>query len=72
MSTRPATGDIAMTHEHEGVWIAHLPEQSNVIDYRLAVSYGAEAIPADDPYHYLPTIGEMDLHLFREGRHELL
>ena len=28
--------------------------------------------PADDPYRYLPTIGELDLHLIGEGRHERL
>ena len=67
-----AAGDIPMAHEHEGVWVAHLPEHASVIDYRLAVAYGGEAIPADDPYHYLPTVGEMDLHLIREGRHELI
>jgi len=27
---------------------------------------------ADDPYRYLPTIGEFDLHLISEGRHEEL
>lgn len=27
---------------------------------------------ADDPYRFLPTIGELDLHLIREGRHETL
>ena len=50
-------------------------------DYRLAVTYpaAAEAAPAarpeiitDDPYRYLPTLGEIDLHLIGEGRHEEL
>ena len=27
---------------------------------------------ADDPYRHLPTLGEMDLHLIAEGRHEEL
>ena len=26
----------------------------------------------DDPYRFLPTIGDVDLHLFNEGRHEEL
>ena len=26
----------------------------------------------DDPYRFLPTLGEMDLHLINEGRHEQL
>src|SRR5690606_25958708 len=27
---------------------------------------------ADDPYRHLPTLGEVDLHLIGEGRHEQL
>ena len=26
----------------------------------------------DDPYRWLPTLGELDLHLIGEGRHEQL
>ena len=42
-------------------------------DYRLAVTYadGPETI-SDDPYRHLPTLGEMDLYLIAEGRHEEL
>ena len=29
-------------------------------------------MPADDPYRFLPTVGELDLHLVGEGRHEEL
>ena len=29
-------------------------------------------IPAEDPYRFLPTVGELDLHLVGEGRHEEL
>ena len=29
-------------------------------------------LPADDPYRFLPTLGEVDLHLIGEGRHEQL
>jgi 1,4-alpha-glucan branching enzyme len=41
-------------------------------DYRLDVSYGGNTFPVDDPYRWLPTLGEMDLHLIGEGRHENL
>ncbi len=41
-------------------------------DYRLEVDYGQGAITVDDPYRFLPTLGEVDLHLVNEGRHELL
>ena len=44
----------------------------DVPDYRLEVEYGEGAITVDDPYRFLPTLGEVDLHLVNEGRHELL
>ncbi|QYN40801.1 1,4-alpha-glucan branching protein GlgB [Pseudonocardia sp. DSM 110487] len=41
-------------------------------DYRLAVRYGERVDIVDDPYRWLPTLGEIDLHLIGEGRHERL
>jgi 1,4-alpha-glucan branching enzyme len=41
-------------------------------DYRLEVTYGDETYTVDDPYRWLPTLGEVDLHLIGEGRHEQL
>jgi len=56
-----------MTQVHgEGVWEAELP--GVVGDYRI----DADGVIADDPYRHLPTVGELDLHLIREGRHERL
>ena len=58
-----------------GVFEAHLPGQPG--DYRLEVTYGDGAdgtntFVVDDPYRWLPTVGELDQHLIREGRHERL
>jgi 1,4-alpha-glucan branching enzyme len=41
-------------------------------DYRVRVRYGDRVDIVDDPYRWLPTLGEMDLHLISEGRHERL
>jgi 1,4-alpha-glucan branching enzyme len=41
-------------------------------DYRLEVEYDGHSVTADDPYRWLPTVGELDLHLIGEGRHERL
>jgi 1,4-alpha-glucan branching enzyme len=41
-------------------------------DYRLDVAYGNDHFVVDDPYRWLPTLGEVDLHLIGEGRHENL
>ncbi len=65
------------SHLHEGVFAATLPV-TEVPDYRLAVAYpgpgGAAGLETtvDDPYRFLPTLGEVDLYLIGEGRHEQL
>jgi 1,4-alpha-glucan branching enzyme len=41
--------------------------------YQLEVDYGdAGRFTIDDPYSFEPTIGELDLHLIGEGRHQEL
>jgi 1,4-alpha-glucan branching enzyme len=47
-------------------------EQSRVPAYQLEVRYGSGTYTLDDPYRFLPTVGEVDLYLFGEGRHERL
>jgi 1,4-alpha-glucan branching enzyme len=43
------------------------------VRYQLAVDYGsAGRFTIDDPYAFTPTIGELDVHLIGEGRHEQL
>ncbi|MGI8815532.1 MAG: 1,4-alpha-glucan branching protein GlgB [Pseudonocardia sp.] len=56
---------------HEaGLFSALVPHES--ADYRLEVHYGDHVEHTDDPYRWLPTLGEVDLHLIGEGRHERL
>jgi 1,4-alpha-glucan branching enzyme len=45
---------------------------AEVPSYGLEVTYGDQAYPVDDPYRFWPTLGEVDLHLIGEGRHERL
>ncbi len=59
------------THEAEGVWVTTVAG-TQVPDYRIEVTYGTETHTTDDPYRFLPTLGELDLHLIAEGRHEEL
>src|SRR5439155_13376104 len=41
--------------------------------YRLEVDYPrGKTFMLDDPYRFLPTLGDLDLHLAGEGRHEEL
>ena len=61
-----------LSHEREGVFVGVLPF-AEVRDYRLEVTYpDHEPVTADDPYRFLPTLGEVDIHLIGEGRHEQL
>ena len=60
-----------LSHEHDGVWVGVVPV-ADVPDYRLLVTYGDHTSELDDPYRFLPTVGEVDQHLIREGRHEQL
>ncbi len=72
VSVEHTDGVVAMQHEHSGVWVGVIAEPE-VADYRLLVAYaGTEARLVDDPYRYLPTLGEVDVHLIVEGRHEQL
>ncbi|WP_433617205.1 1,4-alpha-glucan branching protein GlgB [Dactylosporangium sp. CA-139114] len=73
---RPAATDVAvvtggerypMTQVHSGgVFEVEVP--GVVDDYRI----DADGTVVDDPYRHLPTLGELDLHLIQEGRHERL
>ncbi len=65
--------ELALEHEAEGVWTAVRPETTRTMDYRLLVAWddGIEH-EQDDPYRFAPTLGEVDLHLVGEGRHEQL
>jgi 1,4-alpha-glucan branching enzyme len=40
--------------------------------YTLLVTYDGTESEAQDPYRFLPALGELDLHLIGEGRHEEL
>ncbi|MGW4487120.1 1,4-alpha-glucan branching protein GlgB [Amycolatopsis sp. NPDC004368] len=54
----------------DALFAAPLPEHPG--DYRLEVGYDGHTVVTDDPYRWLPTVGELDLHLIGEGRHERL
>jgi 1,4-alpha-glucan branching enzyme len=56
-----------------GVFEGLVGEARLPLRYRLEVDYGASGTATiDDPYAFSPTIGELDLHLIGEGRHEEL
>ncbi|MDT5399943.1 MAG: 1,4-alpha-glucan branching enzyme [Mycobacterium sp.] len=64
------------SHVESSVFAVAVPF-TGLIDYRLEVSYQGEdgatvVTTVADPYRFLPNLGEVDLHLFSEGRHERL
>src|SRR3954447_1582014 len=62
---------VELDHEYAGIWVGTLPAPE-VPNYRIAVDYGHGAHTIDDPYRFLPTLGQMDTYLINEGRHEQL
>jgi 1,4-alpha-glucan branching enzyme len=55
-----------------GLFEGTLPGAAAVQPYRLEVSVGERVVEVEDPYRFLPTIGELDQHLIAEGRHQRL
>src|SRR6478752_6308935 len=56
-----------------GVFEGHIKGAELPLAYQLDVDYGdSGTITIDDPYRFLPTIGELDVYLLGEGRHQEL
>jgi 1,4-alpha-glucan branching enzyme len=54
-----------------GLWEALLPKATLPLSYELEVKYAdGNTYTVRDPYAFLPTLGELDIHLVMEGRHE--
>ena len=74
------SGEYEAQHEYNGIFVATIPatkhaksKEWSVPSYRIRTVEvdGTESVD-DDPYRYLPQIGDMDMYLFGEGRHERL
>ncbi|MBD8534836.1 1,4-alpha-glucan branching protein GlgB [Plantibacter sp. CFBP 13570] len=62
---------VELAHVRAGIWQGF--HVDGIIDYTLDARYSDGSIwNADDPYRFAPSIGELDLHLIGEGRHERL
>jgi 1,4-alpha-glucan branching enzyme len=56
-----------------GVYVAFLPDAHTPLPYRLRFHFeNAATWERDDPYRFLPTLGDVDLHLIGEGTHRKL
>ncbi|MGC5529231.1 1,4-alpha-glucan branching enzyme [Streptomyces sp. SR-10] len=67
-----ATGLRAELHDDGDGFFSGVLPVPEAPAYRLEVAYDDNTIEVGDPYRFWPTIGELDLHLIAEGRHEEL
>jgi 1,4-alpha-glucan branching enzyme len=66
-------GVAAELKDPSGLWEALLPKAKLPLAYELEVDYDdGRTFTLRDPYSFLPTLGDLDLHLAMEGRHEEL
>jgi 1,4-alpha-glucan branching enzyme len=75
VAVKPIRGkSVPMTEIHPGgIFEAEIEDAELPLKYKLKVDYGsAGKFTIQDPYAFVPTIGELDLHLMGEGRHEEL
>lgn len=68
--------DHPMLRQSDDLWVVAVPI-ADLIDYRYRVAYpnadgGTDEYLVADGYRFLPSLGEVDQHLFSEGRHERL
>ncbi|WP_323136447.1 MULTISPECIES: 1,4-alpha-glucan branching enzyme [unclassified Streptomyces] len=62
---------VELRDEGDGLFTAVLPLDA-IPAYTLLVTYDGDEREVEDPYRFLPALGEFDLHLIGEGRHEEL
>ncbi|MFB6556135.1 1,4-alpha-glucan branching protein GlgB [Streptomyces sp. NPDC056405] len=60
-----------LVSEEDGLFSGVLP-LAEMPAYTLVVTYEEREQETHDPYRFLPALGELDLHLIGEGRHEQL
>ncbi|MET7989233.1 alpha-amylase family glycosyl hydrolase, partial [Streptomyces sp. NPDC005281] len=56
----------------DGFFSGLLPLRAVPDTYRLLVAYEGTVLETEDAYRFLPALGDLDLHLIGEGRHEEL
>jgi 1,4-alpha-glucan branching enzyme len=62
---------VALAHLDEGLWQCSYPGPGQ--SYLIETTYeNGPAWTAEDPYRFVPSVGDVDLYLWGEGRHEQL
>jgi 1,4-alpha-glucan branching enzyme len=60
---------VDLQHLADGLWQAFLPGAGQAYELETTYESGPDWV-TDDPYRFVPSVGETDLYLFGEGRHE--
>ena len=62
---------VPLSHVAQGLWHGFAPGDGQ--SYTIETTYdGAPDWATDDPYRFVPSVGEIDLYLWGQGRHEQL
>ncbi|MEU3089779.1 1,4-alpha-glucan branching enzyme [Streptomyces massasporeus] len=73
LSVTVVSGELrAELHDDGDGFFSGLLPLREVPVYRLVVEYEGTVLETEDAYRFLPTLGDLDLHLIGEGRHEEL
>ncbi|MGI5458098.1 1,4-alpha-glucan branching enzyme [Streptomyces sp. CA-249302] len=73
LSVTVVAGELrAELHDDGDGFFSGLLPLTEVPAYRFLVAYEGSVQEAEDAYGFLPTLGDLDLHLIGEGRHEHL
>ncbi|CAL9564153.1 1,4-alpha-glucan branching enzyme [Streptomyces sp. enrichment culture] len=67
-----AGGLRAELHDDGDGFFSGLLPLREIPEYRLRIAYEGTVLEVEDAYRFLPALGELDLHLIGEGRHEEL
>ena len=62
-------GEMRRVHPN-GLFQSDMPDEPTFFPYRLKITlYNGQVYEAEDPYRFLPVLGELDLYLYGEGNH---
>jgi 1,4-alpha-glucan branching enzyme len=68
-AVRADANRVPLTHVADGLWQGYAPGEGQAYDLETTYEGGPDWI-AGDPYRFVPSVGEVDLYLWGEGRHE--
>ena len=60
---------VTLDHVADGLWQGFAPGLGQAYSIETTYAEGPDWV-ADDPYRFVPSVGDIDLYLFGEGRHE--